>query len=89
MGKTKDTIWKGLLKEHYKVVKTPGTLANSLKFGSKKGFYFKYGYSVPYKVVKEDKDTWVVDTESINAKGFTAGGHYYVSKKNPSRAMWD
>ncbi len=85
--RSKDS-WRELRKD-YPSVSTPTTLVTSLKAGVKKGYYFKYGYSISYAVVSEDKFMWVVSTEKIHPSGVSAGGHYYVSKKNPKRAVFD
>lgn len=80
--------WKDL-SGNYSKVSTPKTLRTSLKAGKKKGHYFIYGFSVPYKVIRENKSMWVVSTERLNRKGGSASGIFYVNKKNPKKAIWD
>jgi len=85
----KETLWKQLMKGGYRTVATPKSLAISLKYGRKKGYYFINGFSIPYTVKGEDESIWIVHTEKIGRGGATAGGIYYVSKKNPNRSVWD
>jgi len=78
-----------LKKDGFKVVATPPSLRSSLKSGKKKGNYSQYGFTVPYNVTREDSTTWVISTGRVNRSGGESGGNYYVSKKSPSKAIWD
>lgn len=89
MKMSKETIWQNLNKNKYPKVKTPRMLMIHLRDGDKEGKFLHNGFYIDFKVVREDESAWVVASEKISRSGGSSGGHYYVSKKNPARAVWD
>jgi hypothetical protein len=83
------TIWNGLVKDDYAVIRTPKDLARQLALRVKKGTFLQNGYRVDFRVVDEDEDTFVVNSERISRGGYSAGGTYYINKKNLNKAIWD
>lgn len=79
-----ETIWENLIRNKYSVVKTPRQLMIHLKMGDKSGKFLQGRYFNDFNVIREDSSVWVVESE----KG-SAGGVYYVNKKNPNKAVWD
>ncbi len=80
--------WDKIRKAHH-IRKTPKSLATSLKYGSKSGYYHSHNFWIPYNVVYEDNSMWVVNSELISRNGISSGGVFYVSKKNPNKCVFE
>jgi hypothetical protein len=83
------SIWSDLMKDNYPVSSVPKNLIYALKSGGKQGKIFDKGFVVPFSLVRQDSSAWVVSGEKINRSGVSAGGTWYVYKKNPSKGVFD
>jgi len=81
--------WKKLRNLQNKECKTPPIMESLLRLGESSGNFTQHKYWAKFTVVNETPDMWIVSAPKISRSGTEMGGIWYVSKKNPKRAVFD